>query len=313
MELTKIHRVVKFRQSNFLKKYIDLCTKKRAASKTPFAKRLYKLYVNAVYGKFIEQVRDYVECKICHTQKQTLKWISCPRYTSMKIISKELVIIFLKPPKIVLNKAYAIGFTILELSKYFMFSEFYERIQPSLKTCEVLFSDTDSLALAIFSKTKKVNHLKKMQTFLDFSNYPPDHPNYNNSHANLLGYWKDEMTGEHIMEYVGLRSKCYALKIKTPQKIRLKSTCKGVRKAYKKTIPFETFKKCIKKIHQHSVTQYNIQSHSHIVNTLQMTKIAFNSFDDKRYLMHCGIHSVAYGSRFIAIAEKINKCIICKK
>jgi hypothetical protein len=308
MVLTKVHKVMRFHQSDFLKQYIDFCTAKRAASNTPFAKRMYKLFVNAVFGKFIERIRGYLECKICYTEKSVKKWVSSPNFKSMKIISKNLVIVFLTPNKLVFNKAYPIGFSILDLSKMFMFSEYYERIQPKLKSCEVLFSDTDSLSIAVFGK-KKTDSLKKLKNIIDFSNYPPNHKRYNKNHANALGFWKDELKGETLREYVGLRSKCYALKIKSKKTTYLKSTCKGVRKGYKKCIPFSVYKRCIKTIHRHMVTQYNIQSSAHVVSTMKLKKVAFTSFDDKRYLLQCGIHSVPYGSYFIPHCKNI--CLLC--
>jgi hypothetical protein len=312
MKLEKVHRVVRFKQSNFLKQYISLCTAKRAASSTPFEKRQYKLFVNAVFGKFIERVRNYLDCKICYTRETAQKWISSPRYTAMKIISKNLTIIFLRPKKLTFNKAYAIGFSILELSKYFMFQQYYEHIQPKLKTCEVLFTDTDSLAIAIFSKNK-TDGVKKMRKIIDFSNYPKNHQLYSSKRANTLGLWKDELQGEQLHEYVGLRSKCYALKIMRlhERDTYMRSTCKGVRKGYRKKIPFHTYKKCVDEIYSHNITQYNIQSKAHTVRTMRLEKIGFSSFDDKRYLMKCGLHSLAYGSCYIKKCEKYNTCLLC--
>jgi hypothetical protein len=43
MKLEKVHRVMTFTQSRFLKVYIDSCTSKRAASTSEFRKRLFKV------------------------------------------------------------------------------------------------------------------------------------------------------------------------------------------------------------------------------------------------------------------------------
>lgn len=310
LKVTKIHKVMRFKQSNFLKTYIDYYTAKRKASKTPFAKRLYKFFVNAVYGKFIEQIRNYLECKICTTKKEVMKNITNVRFESLKIISNKLVVIFLKPEKLVFNKAYPIGFSILELSKLFMYQQYYECIRPRLSNCEVLFSDTDSLALVVFNETKTDN-IAKMHDMIDFSNYDVSHPKFNTKHANTLGYWKDELQGHSIKEYVGLRAKCYTIKMEKRNKTEIKTTCKGIRKGYKKAIPFSKFRKCIQTINQETITQYNIQSKSHIVNTMRLKKICFGSFDDKRYLFNCGFHSVPYGSCYIAQYENDDICPLC--
>jgi hypothetical protein len=256
---------------------------------------MYKLFVNAIFGKMIEQVRSYLECKICTTSKSFKKAISSVRFQNFKIINTHTVVVFSHPASIRFNKAYPIGFSVLELSKYFMFKQYYEEVKPRLGDCEVLFSDTDSLALAVFSK-KKCNNIKKLRDIIDFSNYPPTHAKYSRQHANALGFWKDELCGEKLDEYVGLRSKCYAMNIKKSDKFTLKSTCKGVRKGYRKTIPFPKFRRCVQTIDQLDITQYNIQSRNHVVSTMKLKKVCFGSFDDKRYLFQCGIHSVPYGS-----------------
>ena len=51
--ISKIHRGLKFRQSDFLSPFIDLCTSLRAASTTDFEKTLFKLLANSSYGKYI--------------------------------------------------------------------------------------------------------------------------------------------------------------------------------------------------------------------------------------------------------------------
>ena len=117
MKLTKTHRVLKFKQSDWMKKYIDVNTEKRNAANS-FEKDFFKLMINVVYSKTMKKLRKRINIRLVNNKKGFLEYTSRPTYITDKIFGKNYVAIHEIKPVLTLNKPIYVGFTVLELSKF---------------------------------------------------------------------------------------------------------------------------------------------------------------------------------------------------
>ena len=117
MRLTKIHRVLKFKQSDWIEKYIDLNTEKKTNAANSFEKDFLKLMINSVYGKTMENLRKIINARLVNNEKDFLKYTSRPTHITHKIFGKNYAAIHEMKPVLTLNNPLYVGFNVLELSK----------------------------------------------------------------------------------------------------------------------------------------------------------------------------------------------------
>ena len=121
LKITKIHRVLKFNQSPWLKQYIDFNTQKRTNAKNAFEKDFFKLMNNSVFGKTMENIRKRVDVRLVTDENKLLKMAAKPTYVSSKIFNKNLVAVHKIKETLTLNRPAYVGMCILDLSKTLMY------------------------------------------------------------------------------------------------------------------------------------------------------------------------------------------------
>ena len=151
IRLTKIHRVLKFKQSDWMKKYSDFNTKKRKNADNDLEKEFFKLIIDSVYGKAMENWRKRINVRLINNAKDFLKYTSRPTYITHKTFGKDYAAIHEIKPILMLNKPIYVGFTVLELSKCLMYDFHYNFIKKNINA-KLLFTDTDSLTYEIKSE-----------------------------------------------------------------------------------------------------------------------------------------------------------------
>ena len=80
-------------------------------------KKIFKLMINSVYGKTMENLRNRMNVRLVNNEKDFLKYTGRPTYIGYKTFGKDYAAIHEIKPVLILNKPIYIGFTVLYLSK----------------------------------------------------------------------------------------------------------------------------------------------------------------------------------------------------
>lgn len=310
--LKRVHRVLQFKQSTWLKPYIELNTKLRALAKNEFEETFYKLMNNAVYGKTMENLRLRSDIRLIN------KWdgreggrslIARPNFKRCKVFDENLAAIELHKSHILMNKPIIVGMCVLEISKVLMYSSLYEHFKPKYgQNIQVGYTDTDSFVFEIKTHDVYADIRNDMSDMFDTWNYPEDNI-YGIKRRNnkILGKFKDELKGKIATDFVGLRSKCYALRTYDPIMNNKLKKAKGVKRSVlKKEISFDDYYNCIKNNCIELRKQHSIRSKNHNVYTISSRRIALNPLDDKRYIVKPDRFETLAWGHYLIDAEKMD-------
>ena len=170
IKLIKVHKILKFKQSDWLKKFVDFNTDKRKYASNNFDKDFFKLMINSVFGKTMENLRKKICLELINNAKDYVRCVSRPSFVSQEIFSKNVVAVLRIKPVLTLNKPIYVGFSILQLSKSLMYEFYYKYIKNKFYA-KLLFTDTDSLVYEIKRKDVYEDFYLDKDLF-DLSDYP---------------------------------------------------------------------------------------------------------------------------------------------
>lgn len=296
LKLTNVHRVLEFDQSDYLSKYIEFNTKKRAESKNDFEKDLFKLFNNSIFGKTCENIEKRIEVTMCIDSNKFLKNVSKPHFKNFKIFSEGLIACEMSKTQIKYDKPMIVGMCILDLSKHLMYDFHYNTIKRKYgDKSKLLFTDTDSLCYYI--RTEDVyEDMKTNADVYDFSDYPKHHSNYSETNKKIIGKFKDEANSKPIVEFCGLRAKMYCF---LTDEEKTKAVAKGCKRNVIKKFKMQNYKDCLfgntKAQLQQQCTANFIRQKNHQVHSVHITKTSLSGIDDKRAIRNDNINTYAHG------------------
>ena len=296
LKLTRIVRGCKFRQAKWAKPYLAHLAEKRQASKHQHEIDYYKLLGNSFYGRLLRRPRNDVEVKLCTKQEQFDKRVNSPLFKSFQIFGPNLIAVELKPKVLKLNQPLSSGVCVLDGAKVTLLKTYWTLKDFFKENMRLLFSDTDSLGIWVQTETL-TDDLHNLRELFDFSSLDNSHPLYSRENERVPGKLKLEMANFIITDFVGLRSKQYAMKYESPRgEIEYLFKCKGAPKAaVRKQFQFQDYYDCLFDWVSKDVTFCAIRTDGkHNLNTIQQTKCALRAFCDKRRLCADRISTQAY-------------------
>jgi hypothetical protein len=213
-KLMQINRVFDFQQERWLYDYIQYNTERRGeCSKAGdiSGKELFKLMSNSIYGKMVEDVMRRREVRVFFGDrfdkgvKRARDYASEHRmkrwkiiYSSMEEEEGGMLVMEIVREKVIVDRPVVVGFTVLELSKWWMFDFYYAAAKKHWgDRIRLMYTDTDSLVCRIESTDIE----REMKEFND---------TYDRLHPSKLGYFKDEHGGLSVKGFIALRPKMYA-------------------------------------------------------------------------------------------------------
>ena len=236
-----------------------------------------------------------VSVKLVSERKKALRLVLRPTYKQHTIYNEDLVGVHMSLNKVKINKPSYVGVAILDLSKILMFDFYYDFVQPTWgDRAEVLFTDTDSLALYVQTEDLYRDIAPHVSEWFDTSKLKPGNPQGLPSNANtgIVGKFKDEEPNDVITEFVGLRAKNYAYRTLSGSEKK----DKGIKKVViQKQISFEDYRDCVLDGTEKRVRQFTIRSRKHEVHAEKLFKKALCPNDDKRVVLEDGIHTLPIG------------------
>ena len=170
--LKKVHRVIEFNQKALPKPDIDMNTQLRQKTKTNSEKDFFKLMNNAVFGKTMENVRNYRNTKLVIKERRRSYLVSQPNYHTTKFFTENFLAIEMRKTQMLINKPVYLCLSILDLSKTKMYEFWHDYEKPKYgKNAKFFRMDTDSFIVRVKADNIYKDIAEDVEARFDTSNF----------------------------------------------------------------------------------------------------------------------------------------------
>ena len=211
LKFKKVHRVIDFQQSRWMKAYIMLKTRLRKGAKNEFENDFFKLMNHTVFGKTMENIRNPKDMKLLASNKKYLKYVLKPNFKDGHPFSKHLFAVEMGKTEIKMNKLVYLGQVILDLSKTLMYKFYYDYMRPKYGSrVKLCYMDTDSFVYEIETEDfyRDIAKGVKKRSYTSGSSRDDNRPLPIGENKKVISLMKDELCGKIMAEFVVLGAKC---------------------------------------------------------------------------------------------------------
>ena len=175
LKLKKVHRVIKFQQSRWMKAYIMLNTRIRKEAKNEFEKVFFKLMNNSIFGKTMKYIRNHKDMKLVTSDKRYLKYVMKANFKNGHPFSNHLSAVEMGKREITMNKPVYLGQAILDLSKTLMYEFHYSYMRSKYGSkFKLYYMDTDRFVYEIENEDFYRDIANDVEKRFDTSGYSKD-------------------------------------------------------------------------------------------------------------------------------------------
>ena len=114
----------------------------------------------------------------------------------------------MRKTQILMDKPVYLGLSILELGKTVMYEFWYDYVKPKYgENTKLSYMDTDSFTVHVKTDDIYKDIAENVETRFDTSNFEIDRPLPKGKNIKVIGLMKDELGGQIMKEFFGLRAK----------------------------------------------------------------------------------------------------------
>ena len=169
-------------------------------------KNFFKLMINSLYGKTMENTRKRINIRIVAREKDCLKYSSKPIFINSIIYGKILVALHKKPEEIRLNRLIYVGCAVLEESKLEMYKFWYNSLKKVCKEIKLIYMDTDSFIFEVTNQNFNDTMLADNEYF-DLTVSHKDSKYYDPTSKKVPGKMKDGRPSQNNAKVFEIKSK----------------------------------------------------------------------------------------------------------